>query len=126
MAFTFSHLTPRVFMANALPNVDPEGNIEQKGAVTFGHFDITEYEQAPAGIITAAELQLHRVYGGIVSSAENNDSYHSLATFAPFTQALFVAFRQNNDMEAANGTDIGVVSILAWGEMRRTSDNVSP
>lgn len=123
MAFTKTILLPRVLNPNPSVSVSPAGVLEQNGQVTYQHVDVTEYEQG-ASILTAGELLLSTVFGGLISSAESNDNYFQLITASPFKTAKIVAYRQATNNEVASGQDIGIVSIVAWGEFARSTDNI--
>lgn len=123
MAFTFTVNDELVTFPTQLASVDPSGNVQQIGAITFKTIDITEYEASAAAIIPASDLGLKVIYGCNIKEAELSANVFTATPSATGDQIVIVG-----DI-AASGVELGAVNcgelnFISWGELPQSTENV--
>ena len=124
MAYVYAVEDERITMPMPLASVDPSGNIEQKGQVTFSVVNLSSYIQSAGAIVTNDDLGLSVIYGAMALEMEL--SLHSLTCVPSATgdQIAIVATIAASGVELAADQDVGEIAIIAWGEIGGTTDNV--
>jgi hypothetical protein len=113
----------RVYLGQAIGNVDPSGNFETRGALVAGEMDITSYDNGGESV-SAAELGLNEIYNAQFQ-AEELDTYavRSVTIAADRKSAVVNIDTAGSGTEVSAATDVGRHSFMAWGEMLGSGTN---